>query len=167
MEENELIRIYRSSASTQGNGANALWCTVPRHLQRRCIRNISVVYACYTPEKLDFRRAKRKQNRKEKKRRETKENKSETVVTNMRSGRRTSAEGTRLLFAGTISPTYLTERTLETKRFVLFSFCFLSHLLSSAFISLSLLFTGNHVNQDPPCTPKPIYTPIFTHHMRS
>ena len=28
-------------------------------------------------------------------------------------------------------------------------------------------FTGNHINQDPPCTQKPIYTPIFTHHMRS
>ena len=31
----------------------------------------------------------------------------------------------------------------------------------------SLLFTGNHINQNPPCTQKPIYTPIFTHHMRS
>ena len=30
-----------------------------------------------------------------------------------------------------------------------------------------VLFTGNHINQDPPCTQKPIYTPIFTHHMRS
>ena len=27
--------------------------------------------------------------------------------------------------------------------------------------------TGNHINQDPPCTQKPIYTPIVTHHMRS
>ena len=27
-------------------------------------------------------------------------------------------------------------------------------------------FTGNRINQDPPCTQKPIYTPIFTHHMR-
>ena len=29
------------------------------------------------------------------------------------------------------------------------------------------LFTGSHSNQDPRCTQKPIYTPIFPHHMRS
>ena len=31
----------------------------------------------------------------------------------------------------------------------------------------NIINTGNHINQDPPCTQKPIYTPIFTHHMRS
>ena len=30
-----------------------------------------------------------------------------------------------------------------------------------------LLFTGGHSNQDPRCTQKPIYTRIFTHHIRS
>ena len=32
---------------------------------------------------------------------------------------------------------------------------------------LRTLFTGNHINQDPPRTQKPIYIPIFTHDMRS
>ena len=42
-----------------------------------------------------------------------------------------------------------------------------SYYYSSTWYFNTAAITGSHSNQDPPCTLKPIYTPIFTNHIRS
>ena len=76
--------VHRST-STQGNGANELWYTIPYRLQYNDTRNMSIVHT-YTQERR-LRREKKQRNRKEKK------NPRKMKATKKSSGRRPSPEG--------------------------------------------------------------------------